>query len=1145
MFLDQLTFRSKQLVIVGLAAASVIVIAAIDLAELRSHTEWDRKEIARERIELAHDILNHYHTEEKTGRISLGEAQRMALSVLSGIRMSDHEYYWVTDSGSVLLMHPYEPDLVGQNISDLRDAQGRPFVAEFEVIVGRQGKGFTSYLWPRAGSPEPMSKIGFAKGFEPWGWIIGSAVFAEDIEKTFWSRAAVHAGFAGLALALAAAVALFIGHSVTRPLAAITRDMLRLSKGDLDGQTRYTERRDEIGDLARATEVFKRNLRDMERLRAEREEARERERATAQEREEYFRALFEGGAVGTAVVDLDGRCSMVNDAFCEMLGYRRDEVVGADYIHFTHPEDHAFCEAALEGFRTGEISRRFAEKRYLHKDGRTVWTLVGAVLIRNPDGTPRYSFRQVQDLSDRKAAEESVRDSDARMRSLLESAGEGIFGIGLDGTCTFCNPACAQILGYSDPDELLGAKMQEAVIGCDEPACNTRCQDCNICRAFDLGESVHEYHRVFKTRSGGEVPVEYHARPMIREGEVAGVVVCFTDISERLRAEATHRKLSQVVEQSPSLVVITDAEGRIEYVNPSFENVTGYTREEAIGRNPRLLKSGRTPRETYRELWQTIRSGGEWRGEFSNRKKNGEYYWEQAHISPLKNTEGEITHFVGIKEDITVRKQYQEQLIHKANFDDLTGLPNRILAIDRLDRALVQSRRDERLVVAMLVTLDHFGQINGALGHAVGDRLLQSAAKRIGSQLDEDATAARVGGHEFLVILPNLRNSVRSELLARELRDALARPFHIDDREIMLTTSIGMTIAPHDGEDADLLLRNAHAAVARAQEAGPNAYRFFTPKLNNQATARMEMIPLLSHALENNEFHLVYQPLVRARSREWIGAEALLRWENPRLGTVGPDHFIPLAEESDLILPIGAWVLHQACMAARSWNRNTGRSKIVAVNVSARQLESMDFLSDVSQALTASGLAPELLEIELTERVLVEPKPTTTVVINELNEMGVKLAVDDFGTGYSALGYLRQFPFKALKIDRSFVTGLPHETKDAALVKAVISMAHDLGLSVIGEGVETAEQADALRENGCDILQGYLFGHPVSGDAFGHLLTDGRARKQKTNGRSKGQRKPDAAEPTEAAEALERPLRNEPEGDASSFARPTGGADGK
>lgn len=1135
-FLDNLSFRAKQLVFAGVAAISVMTVLVFDLVEMRQQSEQDRKELARDRVYLAYDLLIHYHAEEAAGRLTTSQAREMALSVLNDIRMSDREYYWLTDDRSQMIMHPYEPRLLGTDVSDLRDGRGWPLIAEFEAIIAEHGEGYASYLWPRPGSTEPVRKIAFVKGFRPWGWIVGSAIFVDDVKAVFWSRAIPHVSVAGLLLALAFALAIVVGRSVTRPLAFISRDMLRLSEGNLNSEARYIERGDELGDLARAMEVFKRNHREIEGLRSEREEARERERAIVREREEYFRALFEGGAVGTAVIDLDGRCSMVNDAFCEMLGRSREEIVGAVYKDFIHPDDRAACETTLEEFRAGDVARRYGEKRYLRKDGRTIWALVGAVLIRNADGTPRHSIRQVQDLSHRKIAEETLRDHEARMRSLLESAGEGIYGFDLDGTCIFSNPACARILGYSDPEELRGSNVHETIHGCEATERGVRCSDCRICNVSRYGGSVHEFKRVFRHRDGGEIPVEYHAQPLLSDGEVVGAVVCFTDISERLRTEATQRKLSQVVEQSPSIVVITDAEGRIEYVNPSFERVTGYRRDEVIGRNPRILKSGLIPTDIYRELWGKIVSGCEWRGEFYNRKKNGDFFWEYAHISPLKEPNGKITHFVAVKEDITARKQYEERLIHQANHDDLTGLPNRVLAADRLDGSIKRARRDDAMVAVILVTLDNFGEINGALGHAAGDRLMLSAAERLRSQVNDDATVARVGGDEFLVILPDLKNSVRSELLAREFRDVLSQPFHIDDHEVMVRTNIGITIAPNDGDDPDLLLRNAHAAAARAGEAGPNAYRFFTPKLNKQAAARMEMIPLLSHALENNEFHLVYQPLVRAQNQEWVGAEALLRWRNPRLGTVAPDRFIPLAEESDLIVSIGAWVLREACMAARSWYRLTGHPKKVAVNVSARQLEPVDFLSEVSDALNASGLPAELLEIELTERVLVEPTPASTVIINELSEMGVKLAVDDFGTGYSALSYLRQYPFRALKIDSSFVSGIPHEAKDAALVKAVISMARDLGLSVVGEGVETEEQAEFLRENGCDLLQGYLFGQPFSGDRFEHLLARGHAGGRKPIGGREVRQNKEAAELSDAADAIRRSIDDELKEATSSLA---------
>ena len=582
-------------------------------------------------------------------------------------------------------------------------------------------------------------------------------------------------------------------------------------------------------------------------------------------------------------------------------------------------------------------------------------------------------------------------------------------------------------------------------------------------------------------------------RQRAEELEEANVALA-NEVTERQNAEEELRKLSRAVEQSPASVIITDPKGRIEYVNPKFESVTGYVSHEVVGRRLDILKSGYTAPERAENLWQTITAGSEWRGEFHNRKKNGELFWEYASVSPIKGENGEITHFLSVNEDITVRKDYEERLLHQANFDQLTGLPNRILALDRLSRALLQNRRKNRLVAVMFVDLDNFKIVNDTMGHEAGDHLLKTAAGRLSEAIRESDTVARLGGDEFLVVAPDLSDVLAAENAVGRVLDCFAPPFEVGDREIFVTASVGITIAPSDGEDAHVLMRNADAAMYKAKEKGRDAYQFFTPSMNEHAMRRLRVESNLRLALERHELSVHYQPIVEAETGILAGAEALLRWQNSELGTVPPDQFVPIAEDTGLIVPIGNWVLRTVCRQAMTWSTLARRPLQFTVNVSSRQFKGSDLTDMVSQALRESGLPPEYLVLELTERVLIEDAAESQATLARLHEMGVGLSVDDFGTGYSALSYLKKFPFDILKIDQSFVRELVEDSDDAALVTAMIGIGRSLGLKVTAEGVETEEQLDFLKSQGCGLIQGFYFSRAVSAASFGEILARGNQR---------------------------------------------------
>jgi diguanylate cyclase (GGDEF)-like protein len=502
-----------------------------------------------------------------------------------------------------------------------------------------------------------------------------------------------------------------------------------------------------------------------------------------------------------------------------------------------------------------------------------------------------------------------------------------------------------------------------------------------------------------------------------------------------------------------------------------------------MGRNPSLLRSGYTSDHKYREQWKAITAGREWRGELHSRKKNGEHFWEYVLVSPIKGADGTISHFLTVSEDITLRKEYEDQLVRQANFDDLTGLPNRVLMLDRLQGAVAAARRAERRMALIFVDLDRFKSVNDRLGHAAGDRLLTMASERLQACMREGDTVARLGGDEFAAVLPSLGSQVDAEIIAGRIIEALSAPFVIDGQEVFCTASLGITVYPSDGEEPQVLMRNADAAMYRVKETGRNGFQFFTPEMNAQAAERGRLETHLRYALERGELALHYQPLVDLTSGRVVGAEALLRWNSPEFGAVRPNVFIPLAEDTGLIVPIGAWVLRTACRQAKAWRVANGPD-YVAVNVSIRQFRDGELDQRVADILDEVGLPPAGLELEVTESLLLDDSGAAMASLEALDEMGVRLSIDDFGTGYSSLGYLKRYPFSTLKIDHSFVSGAGEDPDDKALIEAIVAMAHSLRLKVIAEGVETRGQLDFLYAKACDAIQGYYISEPLPPDQF-------------------------------------------------------------
>ncbi len=560
------------------------------------------------------------------------------------------------------------------------------------------------------------------------------------------------------------------------------------------------------------------------------------------------------------------------------------------------------------------------------------------------------------------------------------------------------------------------------------------------------------------------------------------------DITERKLHDAQLNKLSSVMEQTADIVIVTDINGKIEYVNPSFEKITGYTYLEAIDKTPSLLASGKHKPEFYKHLWSTIAAGESYSNIFVNRRKDGSLFYEEKTITPIKDHAGTITHYVSTGKDISERIQVQERLQHMAHHDALTDLPNRNLFLDRLQQSLTRARWHNRLVAVMFLDLDRFKNINDTLGHTVGDQLLLQLSERLSSSVRDGDTIGRFGGDEFAILLDDINSDSHISTLAEKLLDTLTKPFRINKQELYVTASIGISIFPNDGEESDTLLRNADVAMYRAKDLGKNNYQFYSDDLSARIFERMTLETHLRHALERDEFALYYQPQIDVRTQKIMGVEALLRWNHPEFGLVTPNNIVPLMEETGLIEKVGRWVLETACRQSRIWH-DAGWSYLhLSVNISSRQFNDPDFISSVHDIISSTGINPEYLELELTESMLMRNASATINALNSLSALGVRFAIDDFGTGYSSLSYLRRFPIDTIKIDRSFVHDVTDNPDDAAIASAIIVMGQNLSLNVIAEGVENQQQLEFLSTRNCHYLQGNLFSRPLPAEEFTVLL---------------------------------------------------------
>ncbi len=799
------------------------------------------------------------------------------------------------------------------------------------------------------------------------------------------------------------------------------------------------------------------------------------ERKAVEERlrssEAQYRAVIETSADGFWVVDMEGRLLEVNDAYVRLSGYSREELLNMRIPDIEAREQPEETAAHIENIlRDGHD--RF-ESYHRRKDG-SVWPVE---IVANfwPAISGRL-FVFVVDITERKAAASKLE----LFRSAVEKSTLPLYWVSPEGQVFDTNEEAHRQLGYTR-EELLGKFIWDF-----NPEYRQGM------RAGAWATLKEQKVRVFETshrrKDGTVFPVEVTSNYISFEDREFSISFA-QDITERKRAEEVAEMAERIYRSSSEAIMVTDENNFIVDVNEAFSRITGYAAEEVIGRNPRIMQSGRHDKEFYRQMWQSILYEDGWQGEIWDRRKDGSVYAKWTTISVIRHENGSVYRHVAQFSDITEKKQQEALIRRQASYDALTGLPNRRLFQDRLEQEIKKANRTGLPLVLLYLDLDRFKEINDTMGHAKGDILLVEAGRRIAKCVRATDTVARLGGDEFTVILPEMGDRPQLERIIHNIIGDLSRPFDLKDGNIgYISASIGIILYPNDARDYDEMVKHADQAMYAAKALGRNQHSYFTKSMQKEAWEKLELTNELRHALARNECLVYYQPIVDISNGQVAKAEALLRWNHPQRGLLSPALFIPLAEESGLIREIGEWVFYEVIEDIERWRKQIGRIVQVSVNKSPIQFD-----GDVRQMtwmhrLEALGLPGGCITVEITEGTLLRDSSRVKERLRDFQDLGVEVSLDDFGTGFSALSYLKQFDIDYLKIDRSFISHITENESDRALVEAIIVMAHKLGIKAIAEGVETAAQRDLLASFGCDYGQGFLYSPAVQAEEFEKLL---------------------------------------------------------
>ncbi|MDD5275826.1 MAG: EAL domain-containing protein [Methylovulum sp.] len=832
------------------------------------------------------------------------------------------------------------------------------------------------------------------------------------------------------------------------------------------------------------------------------------------ESELKFQLLFELDPIPLCYVDQTGAVLNLNQRFRQVFGYSKTDVPtlnewwpqaypDPDYRHWVLET----WQTAIQQAKEKQVDIKPIEYNVSCKNGDVRVVLVSGIIVNDGflatffDITERKQAETqlkhyvakvelartalLSVLEDQRAAQAALSENEARYRLLFSANPVPMWVYDLN-TLAFIavNDAAIGHYGYSR-EEFFNITIADIGLPDDTPRLVTIAGQ-KATEADGYNESGIWQHR---KKDGSLIWVEITGQNLDFENRKARIILA-QDVTNRLAAEHQLRLSAQVFESSHEGIIITDTHNVIVSVNRAYSEITGYPPEEVLGHSPSIVSSGKQDKTFYKAMWHDILTQGHWQGEVINRRKNGELYPQWLAISVIKDESGQITHHIGILNDLSEQHSTQERIQFLSNFDSLTHLPNRTFLNGLAQVAIAKANQLEEPLSLIYLDLDRFKIINDSLGPSVGDQLLKQLAVRLAGQLHSEHTLCRQGGDEFIVLLPNTDAETAAHI-ARKMLGLVAQPFTIIEHELTLTASIGIALFPQDGDNFEQLAQSADAALYRAKQNGRNSFQFFTQQMHKLAQETLQIENELRRALEQNELLLYYQPQVDAKTAKIIGAEALIRWRHPQKGMIPPGYFIHIAEESGLIIEIGDWVLKTAIQQMTDWQLAGLCIVPVAVNLSVVQFRQDSLYQNVAQTLRKCKLAPSMLELEMTEGIAMESTGQTTHTLSQLHSLGISLSIDDFGTGYSSLSYLKRFKIDKLKIDQSFVRDLGSDPEDAAIVIAIIAIAKSLGFKTIAEGVETQGQLDFLREQQCDEIQGYFFSKPLTAEKFADLLRAG------------------------------------------------------
>ncbi len=804
-------------------------------------------------------------------------------------------------------------------------------------------------------------------------------------------------------------------------------------------------------------------------------------------------------SIGDAVITTDnaGQITRMNPVAESITGWTQADALGK-YLYevLVLQNQHG---APLENpsdtlLRRGKVTGLGNHTVLISKQGRSFQISDSAAPIHGKRGAIEGVVLVFRNVTEEYRIRRALEESETRFRRMTDNLSEHfLYSHNPDGMFEYVTPSLTKVLGYSQQE--FYTHFTEYMT--DSPV-NRKVLDHTEASSRGIQQPAYEVEMFHK--DGSRHVLEVREAPIMDEnGKVIAVEGIAHDITKRKLSEAELRLASSVFEETSEGIMVTDMDGVIQRVNRAFSVITGFSESEAMGQPAAMLRSGRHQDAFYQTMWKALKETGAWKGEVWNRRKDGSLYPEWLSITRIDERLSDKPQFyVGVFSDISAFKEAEQEIARLAFHDALTELPNRLLLLDRLETFLARSKREQEIDALLFLDLDQFKHINDSLGHSIGDHLLCEVARRLKEQIRETDTVARLGGDEFVVVLTALGSdagtaTARARAGAEKIRRFLGQPYTVSGHVLHTTPSIGIAMLPIDADNPEDALKHADQAMYRAKASGRNTVEFFLPQMQSSAKSRLKLEQELREALEKDQLRLHYQPFVDLNFGRIAGAEALIRWQHPEQGLMSPGSFIPMAEESGLILEIGTWVIKQACRQAKAWQNAGLPACPIAVNLSAVQFRHRDLVQDISAVLRELDLDPRYLELELTESLLLENIQSVMQTLAQLAQLGIRISLDDFGTGYSSLSYLRRFTLHKLKIDRSFIDDIPDSASDATMTTTIIQMAHNLNLWVVAEGVETTAQLEFLKQHGCDLLQGYLFSKPVDAASFEELLKAGKA----------------------------------------------------